>query len=307
MSRKDPPLQVELPRAVDDKPVWSRVGLIAAAGFVLGVAWPHLAGVRLGPNPPSDARPAIADTAAPATAAPTAAPSVVAAVPSAAPSAEPASNQQLVVVGPGTIQRCFDAKRKRLDDCGELEFDPIATPRLQALANCPSALGLEGQLSIGFDIDFKKKQVHVAKGKKTTLPSSTVQGVLQCAAREFANVELTDVPHEHPRYSLLYTATFHPPGKHPTAAVAPANGEGPAEKQGDAGDAAGTTTSEASASGTATVRWDTALIRKEPKDGGIAARAVRGTRLTIVGRRGDWYRVEVGKKTGWVYRGAIGL
>jgi hypothetical protein len=305
MSRKDAPLQVELPRAADEKPAWSRVGLIAAAGFILGIVWPIVAGVRIGPSPPSDARPSKADVAATASA--TAAASAEPAVVAPAPSAAPASNNQLVVVGRGTIERCFDAKRKRLEDCGELEFDPLAVPRIEALANCPSALGLEGKLSIGFDLDFKKKQVHVAKGKKTTLPSSTVQGILQCAGREFANVELTDVPHQHPRYSLYYTATFYPPGKHPEAVAAPAKADEPSKTEDAPGDAAGTTTSESSASGTATVRWDTALIRKEPKDGAVAARAVRGTRLKIVGRRGDWYRVELGSKTGWVYRGAVGL
>jgi uncharacterized protein YgiM (DUF1202 family) len=69
----------------------------------------------------------------------------------------------------------------------------------------------------------------------------------------------------------------------------------------------GATTSEADASGSAIVAWDTALLRKEPKDGEVVARLVRGTKVKIVGKQSDWYKVESGSKSGWVYRGTIGL
>ena len=41
--------------------------------------------------------------------------------------------------------------------------------------------------------------------KGTTLPSSTVDGIVQCAAREFGNVSLEEVPHKHRKYTLVYT------------------------------------------------------------------------------------------------------
>ena len=58
MARKEPPLKVEIPKAGDDRPAWSKVGIIGVAGFVIGMAWPRLAGIHLGPNVPSDAHPA---------------------------------------------------------------------------------------------------------------------------------------------------------------------------------------------------------------------------------------------------------
>jgi hypothetical protein len=156
-------------------------------------------------------------------------------------------------------------------------------------------------MAIGFNLDFQKKEVQVVKGKKTSLPNSTVQGILQCAAREFTNVSLDEVPNKHRRYTVFYTAAFYPPGKEPQGEAKPGSEDGDSEA------AAGSTTSESEASGLATVNWDTALVRKDPKDGDVVARLVRGTRVKIVGRQNDWYKIEHGSATGWVHRAAIGL
>lgn len=306
MARKDAPLKVEIPTPADERPAWSRVGLIALGGFALGIVWPRLAGVRIGPSVPADARPQ-PEAVASASAAPAAAPSSPAAagaLPGAPAAADAGTNQQSVVIGPGKIVRCWDKKGKRVDDCGKLQIDPVLVPKLRELANCPAALGLDGKLVLGFEVDFQKKEVHVTPGgkKKHALPASTVQGVLQCAAREFTTVALEDVPAKLRRYSLTYELTFHPPGKAPAP-----TGEAAQEGDGQGEAAAGTTTSETSATGTAAVTWDTALVRKEPKDGEVVARLVRGTRVKLVGRQNDWYRIEAAQKTGWIYRGAIGL
>lgn len=308
MVKKERPLTVEIPRPADDQPAWSRVGIIAAVGFVVGIAWPKLAGVHIGPGVPGDARPEAEAAAAGTASAAAASPPPETAAPAASAAAEARKNEQLVVVGSGAITRCSDKKNKKLDDCGELQFDPIALPKLKELAQCPSALGLEGKLAIGFEINFDKKEVQVVKGKKqtTSLPSSTVNGILQCAAREFSNVALDEVPHKYPRYSLVYTATFYPPGKHPEDAGDQA-GKDDKEPGAEGEEAAGTTTSESAASGFATIDWDTALVRKEPKTGDVVTRLVRGTRVKLTGRQNDWYKIEHRGKTGWVYRGAIGL
>jgi hypothetical protein len=68
---------VDLPSPTADAPSWGRVGIIAALGFIVGVAWPRLAGVRLGPSLPEGA------------ASPVAIPSAVAS-PAPPPAAQPA-------------------------------------------------------------------------------------------------------------------------------------------------------------------------------------------------------------------------
>jgi hypothetical protein len=311
MAKSERPLTVDIPRPGSDQPLWSRVGIIGVVGFVVGIAWPKIAGVKVGPAVPADLRAQVEGSASPSAsprshAASSAGTSAASTAPTSAPSdsadadAPPPPNQEMVVVGPGKIVKCSDKKDKKIDDCEKLLFDPIAVKRLRELSRCPSALGLTGKLTVGFEVDFGKKEVGVKKSKKgTSLPSSTVTGVLQCAAKEFGNVALDEVPHKHRRYTLEYQLTFYGPGKHPEAAPAPEGGDGEP--------AAGATTSEADASGSAIVAWDTALLRKEPKDGEVVARLVRGTKVKIVGKQSDWYKIESGAKTGWVYRGTIGL
>ena len=205
------------------------------------------------------------------------------------------------MVGPGKIVACWDKKDKKIDDCEKLLFDPIALKRLRELSKCSSAVGLSGKMTIGFEVDFGKKEIGVKKRKTgTTLPGSTVSGIVQCAGHEFGNASLEEVPHKHRHYTLTYALTFYPPGKHPEGVAATPEGA-------DGEPVAGSTTSEAEASGTATISWDTALLRKDPKDGEVVARIVRGTKVKIIGKQNDWYKIESGAKAGWVYRGAIGL
>lgn len=302
MAPRNTPLSVEIPTAADDRPAWTKVGIVAAVGFAIGIAWPKLTHTHIAPSPPNDERAASAPAAAATATTPRPVTSASAAPPasaSAAPPAAASSREQSIVVGPGTITKCRDGKTTK-EECGTLQIDPLVLPRMQQLAKCPSAVGLSGKLSIGFDIDFKKKAVHVLRGKSTTLPRSTVDGVMKCASSAFANVPLDDVPHDHQRYTLFYAATFYPPGKTPGAGEVDA-GDGPA---------AGSTSSETAETGTATVAWDTAIVRDRPKSQTIAGRMLRGTKVKILGRQGDWYHVQYGTSMnheGWVYRGAIGL
>jgi len=308
MPKKDPKLAVQIPRPADEQPAWSRVGIVGVAGFVLGIAWPRLAGVQIGPSVPGDYHAADVGSAQPsAAAAPPSSGPAPSSDASGAASAEPSpANRESVTIGAGRIVKCSD-KGKKVDECGKLQFDPIALPKLKELEKCPATLGLSGKVGVGFDIDFEKKEVHVTKGKKTSVPASTVQGILQCAARDFANISLEEVPHKFRKYTVMYALTFYPPGKGPDAEKADKDKGDKGDKAEGDEDSAGATTSESEASGTAIVSWDTALLRKDPKDGDVVARIVRGTKVKIVGRQNDWYKIESGSKNGWVYRGAIGL
>jgi hypothetical protein len=315
MAKSERPLTVDIPKPGADQPIWSRVGIVAFLGFAIGIAWPKVAGVKIGPAVPADlaAKVEAAAGSASARAKPSATPSASASasaaqLPAAPPSAssgaepedKPAANAELVVVGPGKIVKCSDKKDKKIDDCEKLIFDPIAVKRLKKLSECSSAVQLSGKMTIGFEVDFGRKEVVVKKTKKgNSLPSSTISGIVQCAAREFGNVSLEEVPHKHRRYVLEYPITFYPPGKHPEGAGHEGGGDGEP--------AAGSTANEAEASGTAIVAQDSVILRKEPKDGDPVHRVVRGTKVKILGKQGDYYKVEAGSKSGWVYRGAIGL
>src|SRR5947209_19974369 len=65
-SRKaESPPAFQVPSPADDRPSWIKVGVIAAVGFAIGVAWPRVAGLRLGPNAPEPPHAAAAKSADP--------------------------------------------------------------------------------------------------------------------------------------------------------------------------------------------------------------------------------------------------
>ena len=287
--RKDRPLKVDIP-AAEAKPPWSRVGIFAAVGLVVGVAWPSVAGIRVGPEIPGGEQ-----AASPAEAVPEAvatAPALSGTAPSTLPASDtPVSKEQRVVVGGGEIRKCYKGKSEIEGDCGRLPLDKIIVPKLQELTSCPAALGLEGQLEVGFDIGFDDKSIKVLPGKKGELPSTTVNGIVRCVADFLGDVSPEKIQNNHSRYKVFYTIDFYPPG---TALATEGDKDAP---EGEAD----------SRRGVAAVTWDTALVRAEPTTGKVIARLVRGTKVTILGRRKDWYRVKMQAKEGWVYRGALGL
>ncbi len=286
-------VEVSVPQG-DGRPPWMRVGVLSAAGLALGMAWPTLAGIRIGPNVPGANKPdleAVVEQTAPpplaasASATPSADSTVVEGDP-----ASPRNNQQKVVVGAGTIERCFQGKDAlKGEACGTLPIDKVLVPRLEALNRCSAAVGLAGEMTVGFDIDFTKKDIHVLKGK-SELPLSTVQGVIVCIADYIRDVSADKIGHKYTKYRVFYSLKFFPPGTAPPT-------EGTQEADTEDADAA---------RAMATVTWDTALVRSEPKTGDVVMRLVRGTRVKILSRRKDWYRIRMREKEGWIYRGALG-
>jgi len=277
-------LKVTLPKPANDRPRWTRVGVAGAVGLVIGVSWPTLAGMQVGPDLPgakkSAAPPVAAVVSAPA-------PNVAPALAKVAPDPT-VSHQQRVVVGKGAITKCFEKNRK-LDSCGKLRIDRTLVPRLEQLGGCDAALGLDGTLEIAFDFDFRKKEIAVLRGKKSELPASTIRGVFACTSDYISDVELDKIPHKHTRYRVLYELAFYPPG---TSANTPSDADARADED---------------TRSLAAVAWDTALVRDEPNTGDVVARLVRGTRVQLLSRRKDWYRVKIRGKEGWIYRGALGL
>ena len=60
----------------------------------------------------------------------------------------------------------------------------------------------------------------------------------------------------------------------------------------------------------ATVVWNSAIIRDAPSEKGArVAQILSGTRVAVVGRHNNWYKIKYDSKgnEGWVYKGALGL
>jgi hypothetical protein len=273
------------------------VGIIAAVGFAIGIAWPRLAGVKLVPSVPV---PAAAEasarelTGAPAeTSKPTAPPPA----PASAAKVEKAPPAERILISDVQVASCRNEHGKRAQSCDRVDFDRVAREHLRELSACPGTESASGVLSLGFDLDFGGDKIKsIQSGKSTSLEQDAVDRLLACAKEGFANVSLAGIAHEQKSYSLFYRLELLPP---PGSAAKPA-AEPATASSGDA----------TPASGTATVSWDVALVRSQPaREGEVRARVLSGTRVVVTGKSGDWFRIKYDAKgsQGWVYRTSIGM
>jgi len=273
-----PPKRGRLPRieSIEGQPL-HRVGIIALLGFGIGVVWPRLAGVSLVPEPP-------VEHSVPAEA------SDPRAAPAAALEAPPRelTPKERVAIGPAKITSCRDKDGKTVSSCGTLEVDTLLHPTLLALTGCPAASGAFGTLSLGLELDLAKGKVgKVQSGRSTSLPASVTKEVLRCAEEGVSLLSTASVKGAHASYTVFYVLEFKTPEDVVAAhsEVTPASGKG-------------------------TVRWQTALIRKEPAQGGeVLSRLLSGSEVIVTGRQGDWYRVKYDAqgREGWVHGAALGL
>jgi hypothetical protein len=293
MWQNDAPLVIETPAPGADRPAWTKVGIVALIGFAVGILWPRLTGTRIAPSPPGEN--AAAEAVAAASAA--ARPSGSAPAPQASPSLAAASTEPTINVGQGVILRCRDTEDEPVNDCGSLQFDPVALPVIRGLSHCRAAKDVTGQLSVGFDVDFRKRKVRSRLGRTTTISQETAQDLLRCVDAGLENVMLGDMKHRHRKYTIFYNAGLAAAGRQ-AEPPAPASSEGRV---------AGTTTNETPASGSATVAWDVVLVRDTPKTGAVVGRVLRGTKVKLLARQGECFKIQSGSVEGWAYRGALGM
>jgi hypothetical protein len=304
LRKADGPLSVQLPSTAEDRPSWLGVGAIAVVGFVVGIAWPRLAGVRLGPSVP-DGPAASTSAAAPvAPAAPAgsqSAPAVPVAL--AAPASSPAvaavpvgsSGGVRINVAHGVVFSCKTADGEVLkgSDCGApTGLDGLVLPRLRKLADCPEAASTSGKLHLVVRADFARDALAIDLGRDKGV--STAEPLLVCAKSAMASASLEGIAHDNPRYNVAYSVTFSAPSGSSAPSPSPPSASAPTP----AGD------------GTAQVEWEVAIVRDAPKTTGkMLARLPRGTPLRLGPSKDGWYPVKFGEgfgSDGWVYRGAIG-
>lgn len=293
MKSRDLP-RVQLPSPEEDRPAWGRVGIIAILGFAIGIAWPRLAGISLGPNPPVDAPRLTTSNAAPAKtslSAATSATSVAFKNTTVGSNTEPsASNEQGLSLGEGEIVRCRDLKGKSPGSCDKLAIESTFEPRLKELSRCPSALGLSGKVTFEFDLDFKNKTLKVQRAK-AKLPRTTLDGLTRCVEKSFNGVSLDEIAHENNRYTLAFEASFLPPGTQ-TPEQTPVIPKG--------------TTLE---NKTGKIVWGSCQVREAPsKAASVLGKLPRKTELKLLEEKDGWYRIEFnGKPQAWVFGSAVAI
>jgi hypothetical protein len=326
--KAEAPLAVRVPGAADDRPSWMKVGVIAAVGFIAGIVWPRVAGVRLGPAVPEGASASVASASAePGGQAPSersarvvetepqggsvpAAPAAVVAsavTPASsgaeAPSSGPAAGP--LTVGHGAVFACktSDGDSLKGTACGAIPgFDALVVQRLRKLADCPEASGANGVLHVIVHPDFARGTVGVELGRGQSV--SSPEPLLACARADVAGVNLSGIAHDNPRYSVSYRVVFG------TGDVAGASSAARVENAsaGSAPRPSSHVQDEPPSEGTAQIVWEVALVRDAPK-GKIVARLQRGSSVRVGPVKDGWYPVKYGDgfaADGWIYRGALG-
>jgi hypothetical protein len=283
--------RVSVPVEGAERPGVARIGIIAGVCFVVGAVWPTLAGVRLVPEPPtkSEAEEGPTDKANPR---PRRAIEDESKQEVPAMQLEPLAKEvkPAVAVEEPLVVNCRDENDRRLATCDKPGFDAVGKDRLMALIGCEGAAGLDGTLSVGFDLDFRAKKIRrIMRGKSTTLDDTTADALIECAKREFMSATLEGVEHTHAYYLVFYGVRFQP--------------NGPNEKVAHVGDPT------VEVSGKATVIWNSARMRSSPDEGEVKATLMYGAQVVVTGRQGDWYRVRYDAKgsEAWIHKNALAL
>lgn len=326
--RKEAPLAVEVPSPDRDSPGWVKVGVIAAVGFVIGIAWPRVMGVKLGPSAPGESA-ASASAKASAARASEAPPASVAAAKSgtnpalsasavtaasASGSAAPAGGPPQINVMKGAVISCKTAEGdvKKGKECGGVAgLDLLVAPRIRKVATCGAAEGQTGKLTFIANADFAKGTFGWDVAKSSTV--GNLDGITSCLKTHFQGVGTAGVTHEHAKYTVSYSATFSPP-------IEPSKDDAKADKGDTKDDKSGEAKGKdgkdekpepgaLTAGAEATIGWEVALVRDAPKTGGVVARLPRGTKVKIGSSKDGWYAIKFGEgfaSDGFIYRGALG-
>lgn len=336
--RKEVPLAVEVPSPERDKPAWVKVGVIAAVGFIVGIAWPRLVGVRLGPSAPGESASAAASASGAQAAgrAPDAPPGSAAAKASAtgvpmasataASATTPVANAGAalppkIVVTKGNVITCktADGEKKTGKECGPVAgLDLLVRDKMKGISTCGGVEGQTGKFAIVANADFKSGRFWYEVNKGATVQN--IDAISSCLKNAFHGQAVTNVPHEHPRYTVSYSAVLSAE-KEDASSSAKAKTDKNADKndKADKGDKTADKPAEkteeeskpapVAAAGEANVAWEVALVRDTPKVGAVVARLPRGTKVKLGAMKEGWYAVKFGddfSSDGWVYRGAVG-
>lgn len=336
--RKDAPLAVDVPSPDRDSPGWIKVGVIAVIGFVIGIAWPRLMGVKFGPSAPGESGAAsakasaaraseasslggsVTDAGRASAASPvahtgskpgaSAEPAISATAPTSASAGGTgaAAGPPQIHVQKGSVLSCktTEGESKKGKECGAVGgLDLVVAPRLRKVASCSAAEGQTGKLSFMVTADFSGGRLNWDIGKSSTV--GNLDGITSCLKTHFQGVGTNGVAHEHARYTVAYTATFAPSSE-PASTKEKTDAPGASDEgKGSPGDRSGA--GGAGEAAEATVGWEVALVRDVPKTGGIVARLPRGTKVKLGTSKDGWYAVKYGDGfagEGWVYRGAVG-
>jgi hypothetical protein len=293
-----PRVKISAPEAPVEAPRLGRLALVVAVCFLLGLLWPLIAGMTFVQRPPGSPAGKPGESELPAIEAeplPSPGPAEKSepgdAVRAAASIKSALTSHESVLIEDSLVVSCSDGRPEPIVSCDTPSLVGVIEEPIEKLARCDAAEGASGILSLGLLLDFGRGHVtQVKAGRSTTLSQDKAAALLVCAKDHVVGTPLRGVDHRHGSYWLYYRVRFLPPGSPMDVPPRAAAGE------------------VVSASGQGTIAGKTAVVREGPsRQAKVAARLLYGTRVTVTGRAGEWYRIEHGGNVGWVHGKAIGM
>ena len=118
-----------------------------------------------------------------------------------------------VKLSPFTTMRCTDPGpgSTAADRCDHITFFEDALGRaLRENAMCAPQTSTGATISIVMDIDFRRKQLKIFRGKSSTLPDARTKELFECLKRAMPAPEWGSIPHQHSRYVVSVKAEYPP-------------------------------------------------------------------------------------------------
>jgi hypothetical protein len=217
-----------------------------------------------------------------------------------------------IVVTKGNVITCktTDGEKKSGKECGPVGgLDLLVRDKMKGIATCGGVEGQTGKFVLVANADFKSGRFWYEVNKSATVQN--LDAISACLKNAFHGQAVTNVPHDHPRYTVSYSAVLSAEKEDSASAANKAKTakEDKTEKAPSISDEENKPAPAPAAAGEANVAWEVALVRDAPKVGAVVARLPRGTKVKIGATKDGWYSVKFGDDfgtDGWVYRGAIG-
>lgn len=118
-----------------------------------------------------------------------------------------------VKLGSFTTVRCTDPGPGATapDRCDHINFFEDALARaLRENTLCAPSTTTGASISVVMDIDFRRKELKIFRGKSSSLPEARTKELFQCIKRAMPTPEWGSIPHQHSRYVVSVKATFPP-------------------------------------------------------------------------------------------------
>ncbi len=122
------------------------------------------------------------------------------------------SSHKVKLEPPKTV-RCSDPGPAKTppERCDHITYFEDALSRaLTENALCAPATKTGATVSFVMDLDFRKKELKLFRGKSSTLPAAQTKELFACIQKALPTPDWESIPHQHARYVVNVTAMYPP-------------------------------------------------------------------------------------------------